>query len=316
MVAPGTLRVIPLGGLGEIGKNMMVVETAEDIVVIDCGLMFPEEEMLGVDLVVPDVSYLLEHEEKVRGILFTHGHEDHIGAIPYILRQINVPLHGTRLTMGLVNVKLREHRMHRDAEVNVVEPGKRFQLGGIGIEFFRVAHSIPDSCGIILYTPVGVMIHTGDFKLDHTPVMGQHTDLNRLSELGNEGVMLLCADSTYAEIEGYTPSERKVAEALDYTMASAPGRVIVGTFASLISRVQMVIDAAGQHGRRVFITGRSMVDNTQMALEMGYLQDPRSVITRIEDLDKYDPNEIAIMTTGTQGEPTAGLARMANKDHR
>jgi ribonuclease J len=316
MVAPGTLRVIPLGGLGEIGKNMMIFETAEDIVVVDCGLMFPEEEMLGVDLVVPDVSYLLEHEEKVRGILFTHGHEDHIGAIPYILRQINVPLYGTRLTMGLVNVKLREHRMHRDADVNVVEPGKRFQLGGIGVEYYRVAHSIPDSCGIILRTPVGAVIHSGDFKLDHTPVMGQHTDLNRLSELGNEGVMLLCADSTYAEIEGYTPSERKVAEALDYTMASAPGRVIVGTFASLISRVQMVIDAASRHGRRVFITGRSMVDNTQMALEMGYLQDPRSVITRIEDLDKYDPNEIAIMTTGTQGEPTAGLARMANKDHR
>jgi ribonuclease J len=316
MVADGSLRVVPLGGLGEIGKNMMVIESADDIVVVDCGLMFPEEEMLGVDLVVPDVSYLLEHEEKVRGIVFTHGHEDHIGAIPYILRQMNVPLYGTRLTMGLVNVKLREHRMHRDAQITIVEPGKRYQLGGIGVEFFRVAHSIPDSTGIILHTPVGVMIHTGDFKLDHTPVMNQHTDLNRLAQLGNEGVMLLCADSTYAEIEGYTPSERMVGEALDYIMASAPGRVIVGTFASLISRLQMVIDAAARHGRRVFITGRSMIDNSQMALEMGYLQDPQRVITRIEDLERYDPNEIAIMTTGTQGEPTAGLARMANKDHR
>ncbi|MGE0538692.1 MAG: ribonuclease J [Dehalococcoidia bacterium] len=316
MVAPGSLRIVPLGGLGEIGKNMMVFETADDIVVVDCGLMFPEEEMLGVDLVVPDVSYLLEREEKIRGIVFTHGHEDHIGAIPYILRQMNVPLYGTRLTMGLVNVKLREHRMHRDAQTTIIEPGKRYELGGIGVEWFRVAHSIPDSTGVILHTPVGVAIHTGDFKLDYTPVMDQHTDLNRLSELGNEGVMLLCADSTYAEIEGYTPSERKVAEALDYMMATAPGRVIVGTFASLISRIQMVIEAAERHGRRVFVTGRSMVDNTQMALEMGYLQDPNGVITRIEDLEKFDPNEIAIMTTGTQGEPTAGLARMANKDHR
>ena len=316
MVDEGALRVIPLGGLGEIGKNMMLFETADDIVVVDCGLMFPEEEMLGVDLVVPDVSYLLENEEKVRGIVITHGHEDHIGAIPYILRQINVPVYGTRLTTGLINVKLREHRMQRDTQVHIVEPGKRFQLGGIGVEYFRVAHSIPDSCGIILHTPVGVVITTGDFKLDHTPVMDQHTDLNRLSELGNEGVMLLCADSTYAEIEGYTPSERAVGEALDNIMATAKGRVIVGTFASLISRIQMVVDAAARHQRKVFVTGRSMVDNSQMALEMGYLQDPQRVITRIEDLGKYDPDEIAIMTTGTQGEPTAGLARMANKDHR
>jgi ribonuclease J len=315
-VPAGELRVIPLGGVGEIGKNMMVFETADDIVVIDCGLMFPEEEMLGVDLVIPDVTYLLEREEKVRGILITHGHEDHIGAIPYILRQINVPVYGARLSVGLINVKLREHRMHRDSKVNIVEPGKRFQLGGIGVEFFRVAHSIPDACGIILHTPVGVAIHTGDFKLDHTPVMNQHTDLNRLAQLGDEGVMLLCADSTYAEVEGYTPSEQKVAEALDAIIATAPGRVIVGTFASLISRIQMVIDAATRHERRVFVTGRSMEQNTQMALELGYLQDPGRVITRIEDLKKYAPHEIAIMTTGTQGEPTAGLARMANREHR
>ena len=315
-VDEGTLRVIPLGGLGEIGKNMMAIETAGDVVVVDCGLMFPEEEMLGVDLVVPDVSYLLERQDKVRGILLTHGHEDHIGALPYILRQINVPVYGTRLTTGLAGVKLREHRMQRETTVNTVEPGKRFQLGGIGVEFFRVAHSIPDSCGIILHTPVGVVVHTGDFKLDHTPIMGQHTDFNRLAELGDEGVMLLCADSTYAEIEGYTPSERMVEEALDYIIATTKGRVIVGTFASLISRIQIVIDAATKHGRKVFVTGRSMVDNTQMALEMGYLRDPQGVITRIEDVGKYEPHQVAIMTTGTQGEPTAGLARMANRDHR
>ena len=316
MVEEDALRVVPLGGLGEIGKNMMVFETRDDIVVVDCGLMFPEEEMLGVDLVVPDISYLLEREEKVRGILITHGHEDHIGALPYILRQMNVPVYAPRLATGLINVKLREHRMLRESDVRVAEPGKRFQLGGIGVEFFRVAHSIPDSCGIILHTPVGAVVHTGDFKLDHTPVMGQHTDLNRLAELGQEGVMLLCADSTYAEIEGYTPSERMVGEALDSILATADGRVIVGTFASLISRIQMVVDAAARHGRRVFVVGRSMVDNTQMALEMGYLQDPQRLITRIEELDRYDPNEVAIVTTGTQGEPTAGLARMANKDHR
>jgi ribonuclease J len=316
MVAKGSLRVVPLGGLGEIGKNMMVFETADDIVVVDCGLMFPEEEMLGVDLVIPDVSYLLEREEKVRAILITHGHEDHIGALPYILRQVNVPVYAPRLAAGLISVKLKEHRMLRESTVNIIEPGKRFPLGGIGIEYFRVAHSIPDACGIILHTPVGAVIHTGDFKLDHTPIMDQHTDLNRLSELGNEGVMLLCADSTYAEVEGYTPSERLVGEALDHIMASAEGRVIVGTFASLISRIQLVIDSAARHGRYVFVTGRSMVDNTGMALEMGYLKDPTGVLKRIEDLKKYEPNEIAIMTTGTQGEPTAGLARMANRDHR
>lgn len=316
MVDEGVLRVVPLGGLGEIGKNMMVFETRDDIVVVDCGLMFPEEEMLGVDLVVPDVTYLLDREEKVRAILITHGHEDHIGALPYILRQINVPVYAPRLATGLINVKLREHHMARDSEVRVAEPGRRYQFGTISAEFFRVAHSIPDSCGIVLHTPAGVVVHTGDFKLDHTPIMGQHTDLNRLAELGERGVLLLCADSTYAEIEGYTPSERLVEQALDSIMATAEGRVIVGTFASLISRIQMVVDAAARHGRKVFVVGRSMVDNTQMALEMGYLRDPQRVITRIEDLRRYPPRQVAIMTTGTQGEPTAGLARMANKDHR
>jgi ribonuclease J len=316
MVQSGSLRVVPLGGLGEIGKNMMVFETANDIVVVDCGLMFPEEEMLGVDLVVPDVSYLLERAEKVRAIVITHGHEDHIGALPYILRQINVPVYGTRLTTGLISVRLKEHRILRETELRIVEPGKRYQIGGFGVEYFRVAHSIPDSCGIILHTPVGVAIHTGDFKLDHTPVMGQYTDLSRLAELGNEGVMLLCADSTYAEIEGYTPSEQKVADAIEQIMATAEGRVIVGTFASLISRIQMVIDAAARHGRRVIVIGRSMEDNTAMALELGYLQDPQKVLARVDELKRLEPHQVAIMTTGTQGEPTAGLARMANRDHR
>jgi ribonuclease J len=315
MIPRDTLRVIPLGGLGEIGKNMMVFETTDDIVVVDAGLQFPEEEMLGIDLVIPDISYLLERREKVRGILITHGHEDHIGALPYILRDLNVPVYASRLSAGLINVKLKEHRV-RDRTVNVIVPGERFTLGRIGVEFFRVAHSIPDACGLILHTPAGRVVHTGDFKLDHTPVMGQHTDLNRLAEVGREGVALLCSDSTYAEIPGYTPSEQVVGDSIDFVMARAEGRVIVATFASLIARIQQVIDAAARHGRRVFVTGRSMVDNVQMALELGYLDDRGGVLGRMEEMNTLPPRRVVIMSTGSQGEPTSALARMANRDHR
>ncbi len=316
MLTRDTLRVLPLGGLGEIGKNMMVYETTDDIVVVDAGLMFPEEEMLGIDLVIPDISYLVDHADKLRGILITHGHEDHIGALPYVLRALNVPVFASRLSAGLINVKLKEHKLARERTVNVITPGERFELGGIGVEFFRVAHSIPDACGVILHTPGGKVVHTGDFKLDHTPVMGQHTDLNRLAEIGNEGVALLCSDSTYAEVPGYTPSEQAVGESLDFVMSKAEGRVIVATFASLISRVQQVIDAATRHGRKVYVTGRSMIDNVTMALDLGYLDDPADAVSRIEDLGKQPPNKIVIMSTGSQGEPTSALARMANQDHR
>lgn len=315
MIPRDTLRVIPLGGLGEIGKNMMVFETTDDIVVVDAGLQFPEEEMLGVDLVIPDITYLLERRDKVRGILITHGHEDHIGALPYVLRDLNVPVYASRLSAGLINVKLKEHRI-RDRTIKVVIPGERFTLGRIGVEFFRVAHSIPDACGLILHTPAGRVVHTGDFKLDHTPVMGQHTDLNRLAAVGQEGVALLCSDSTYAEIPGYTPSEQVVGESIDFVMARAEGRVIVATFASLIARIQQVIDAAARNGRKVFVTGRSMVDNVQMALELGYLDDPRGVLGRIEEMNNLPPRRVVIMSTGSQGEPTSALARMANRDHR
>jgi len=315
MIPRDTLRVIPLGGLGEIGKNMMAFETTDDIVVVDAGLQFPEEEMLGVDLVIPDITYLLERRDKVRGILITHGHEDHIGALPYVLRDLNVPVYASRLSAGLINVKLKEHRV-RDRTVKVVIPGERFTLGRIGVEFFRVAHSIPDACGLILHTPAGRVVHTGDFKLDHTPVMGQHTDLNRLAAVGQEGVALLCSDSTYAEIPGYTPSEQVVGESIDFVMARAEGRVIVATFASLIARIQQVIDAAARNGRKVFVTGRSMVDNVQMALELGYLDDPRGVLGRIEEMNNLPPKRVVIMSTGSQGEPTSALARMANRDHR
>ncbi|MHB8577522.1 MAG: ribonuclease J, partial [Dehalococcoidia bacterium] len=315
-MANQTLKVIPLGGLGEIGKNMMAFELADDIVVVDCGLQFPEQEMLGIDLVIPDVTYLVERIGKVRGILLTHGHEDHIGALPYVLRDLPVPVFCTRLTHGLVSVKLKEHRLLRETDLRMIEPGDRIELGSCTAEFFRVAHSIPDACGIILETPLGRVIHTGDFKLDHTPVMGQHTDLPRLTELGNEGVTLLCADSTYAEIPGYTPSEQVVGEALDNIMNQASGRMIVATFASLISRIQQVIDAAVRHNRRVFVVGRSMVDNVNMAFEQGYLEAPAGTMGRIEEMRNLPPERVAIMTTGSQGEPTSALARMANQDHR
>jgi len=310
------LRIIPLGGLGEIGKNMMVMELSQDMIIIDAGLMFPQEEMLGVDLVIPDISYIRERQKKLRAIIITHGHEDHTGALPYVLRELRVPIYCTRLTRGLISVKLKEHKLLKGADLRTVSPGEKISLGAFQVEFVRVTHSIPDSCGLAIRTPVGTVIHSGDFKLDHTPVMGEPTDLPRWAELGRQGVLLLLSDSTYAESPGYTPSEQVVGESLDRIMATAPGRVIVATFASLISRVQQVIDAAYRNGRRVFVTGRSMVDNVQMALELGYLSVPENVLTPIDQLSRMQPQKVAIMTTGSQGEPTSALVRMASRDHR
>jgi len=310
------LKIIPLGGLSEIGKNMMAMEYQDDIVVIDAGLMFPGEEMLGIDLVIPDISYLLERRERIRGIVITHGHEDHVGALPYLLPQLDVPVYSTKLTHGLISVKLKERKALSGAKLKVVPFGSQVTLGRFKVEFFPVCHSIPDAAGLIIHTPVGTIVHSGDFKLDYTPVDGKPTDLSRLAQLGAQGVLLLLADSTYAELPGYTPSERVVGETLDHIMAEAPGRVIVTTFSSLVSRIQQVIDSAARHQRRVFIVGRSMTDIVRMALELGYLKAPDGILARLDELKGMPHNRVVFVTTGSQGEPTSALVRIANRDHR
>lgn len=311
------LRVIPLGGLGEIGKNMMALECGDDIIVVDCGVQFPTEEMLGVDLIIPDISYLTERADRVRGILITHGHEDHIGALPFVLPQLEAPVYAPRLAHGLISVKLREHRATRDAVVAPIDPGVPYQLGdSFRASWFRVCHSIPDAMGIAISTPLGTVIHTGDFKIDHTPVDGHTIDLTTLARHGSDGVLLLCSDSTYAEIPGYTPSEQILGDTLDRAVGDAPGRVMVATFASLISRIQQVIDAAARHHRKVGIVGRSMADNVNMAAEMGYLSLPPGLLLSLNEIRGYPPEQVVLLTTGSQGEPTSALVRIANRDHR
>ncbi len=314
-MAQPRLKVIPLGGLSEIGKNMMVLEYQEDIIIIDAGLMFPEEDMLGVDLVIPDISYLMERRDRIKGMLVTHGHEDHIGALPYVLPQLDVPIYCTQLTQGLISVKLKERKALAKASLNVVPPGGKVTLGCFQVEFFPVCHSIPDAVGLIINTPVGTIVHSGDFKLDFTPVSGNPTDLSRLAEIGREGVLLLLSDSTYAELPGYTPSEMVVGEALDHIMAEAPGRVIITTFSSLISRIQQVFDSATKYERRVFVVGRNMTNIVRMAMELGYLKAPDGLLGRLDELKDMPHDRIVFVTTGSQGEPTSALVRIANRDH-
>jgi len=308
------LRVIPLGGLGEIGKNMMALEYGNDIVVIDAGLMFPSEEMLGVDLLIPDISYLLARQNNLRGIVITHGHEDHIGALPYILSRITPPVYATRFTRELILVELKQRGVKTRAKLNLVSPGSRITLGKFTIEFFSVCHSIPDCVGLIIHTPLGSVVHSGDFKIDYTPVISEATNFNQLASLGAKGVLLLLSDSTYAELPGYTPSEMVVGGTLDRIVSEAKGRVIVTTFASLISRMQQVFDVAVKHGRRVFIIGRSMKEIASMALKTGYLSAPPGIICRLDELKSLPHNRIIVLSTGSQGEPTSALVRMANRD--
>jgi len=309
MVTP--IRIVPLGGLGEVGKNMMVVEYGDDIVVIDAGLMFPKEGMHGIDLVLPDFNYLIERKERVRAVLITHGHEDHTGALPYLLRDLDVPVYAPPLAHDLIEVKLRENSGVGHYDLHEVHPGDTLDFGGIKAEFFRVCHSIPDACGIALHTEAGVVVHSGDFKIDHTPVSGYPTELARLAELGREGVLLLMSDSTYAEVPGYTPSEQVVGVALDHAVGDAPGRVLVATFASLIARVQQIVDAAVKHGRSVAFAGRSMVNNVNMAVAKGYITAPTGTIVTLEQLAVLEPERQVIVLTGAQGEPLAVLARVS-----
>jgi len=309
------LKVIPLGGLGEIGKNMLALEYAHDIIVIDAGLMFPSEEMLGVDLVIPDINYLIQRRQYLRGVVITHGHEDHIGALPYILPQLAPPIYATRFTARLISAELKQRGVKGGAKINEVHAGSRVRLGNFSVEFFPVCHSIPDTMGLIIHTPVGIVVHSGDFKLDHTPVIGEPADLSRLAELGRKGVLLLLSDSTYVELPGYTPSEQVVSEALDHIMMGASGRVIITTFSSLISRIQQVVDVAAKHNRRVFITGRSMEEIVPLAVETGYLTIPPGIRCGFNEFKRLPHNRVVILTTGSQGEPTSALVRMANRDH-
>ena len=308
------LRVIPLGGLGEIGRNMMALEYGNDIVVIDAGLMFPSEEMPGVDFLIPDISYLLARQHSVRGIVITHGHEDHIGALPYVLSRITPPVYATKFARELILVELKQRGVKTSAKLNVVSPGSRITLGRFTIEFFSVCHSIPDSVGLVIHTPVGTVVHSGDFKIDYTPAISEATNLNQLASLGAKGVLLLLSDSTYAELPGYTPSEKVVSDTLDRIVSEAEGRVIITTFASLISRVQQVLDVAAKHGRRVFIIGRSMREIVSMALKTGYLTAAPGIVCRLDELKTLPHNQVIVLSTGSQGEPTSALVRMANRD--
>ena len=317
MILKPNLRIIPLGGLGEIGKNMMALECGDDIIVVDCGVQFPTEDMLGVDLVIPDTTYLRENSQRVRAILITHGHEDHIGALPFVLPELDVPVYAPQLAHGLITVKLQERRASRGATAHAIEPYVPYKFGdNFQVTWFRVCHSIPDAMGMAIETPLGTVIHTGDFKIDHTPVDGHTIDLAALAQYGSQGVLLLCSDSTYAELPGFTPSEQIMSEALDRAIGDAPGRVMVATFASLISRIQQVIHAAERHQRKVSIVGRSMLDNVKMATEMGYLSMSPDTLIPINQTRGVPPEQMVLLTTGSQGEPTSALVRIANQDHR
>ncbi|MBQ8387699.1 MAG: RNase J family beta-CASP ribonuclease [Clostridia bacterium] len=310
------LRIIPLGGIGEIGKNITAVEYGDDIIIIDCGVGFPDEDMFGIDLVIPDITYLEKHRDKIRGMVLTHGHEDHIGSIPYVLRSINPPIYGTRLTLKIIENKLKEHRLPWDTDLHCVEADDTVRLGCFSIEFIRVNHSIADACCLAIRTPLGVLIHTGDFKLDLTPIEGDIMNIPRLGELGNQGVLLLMCESTNAERPGYTPSERTVGRSLEYVFnTNQEKRIVISTFSSNVHRVQQILDIAARHYRKVAITGRSMITIISSAVELGYINLPEGVLIDINDIKRYRPEELVLVCTGSQGEPMSALYRMAFGDH-
>ena len=309
------VQIIPLGGLGEIGKNMTVFRYGDDMILIDAGLMFPEDDMLGIDLVIPDITYLVENKDKIKGIFLTHGHEDHIGALPYVMKQIDCPVYGTALTLGILQGRLKENGVGNE-NLHVVKPGDKINAGAFKLDFIRVNHSIPDAVAIAITTPIGVIIHTGDFKIDHTPVDGQVMEFNKFAEYGDRGVLCLLADSTNAERPGFTPSEKMVGQTFDEEFRYAKHRIIVATFSSNVHRIQQVIDTAVKYDRKVAVIGRSMVNVVNIAKELGYLKVPEGVLIDIDETHNYTPEKVVIITTGSQGEPMSALTRMAMNDHK
>jgi ribonuclease J len=311
------LRIVPIGGLGEVGKNMTLYEYGNDILIVDAGIMFPENDMLGIDYIIPDFEdYLKDKRNRVRGIIFTHGHEDHIGAIQHLLEMVNAPIYATRLTLGLVEVKLNRHGLRGKADIRIVKAGDKVQIGPFNVDFFHVCHSIPDGVGLGIDTPAGLVVHTGDYKFDHTPVDNWPTDYAKLAEFAQRGVSVLLADSTNATDPGWTPSERTIDDGLDEVFKSAKGRILVATFASLISRMQQVANAAERHGRKIAFTGRSMVDNMNMARELGYVDFPERLVISLEKSLSMPDNQVVLMCTGSQGEPRSIMGRLANGTNR
>lgn len=310
------IKVIPLGGLGEIGKNITAIEYDKEIIVIDCGIAFPDEEMYGVDLIIPDITYLMDNKEKVKAFVLTHGHEDHIGSLPYILKELNIPVYGTRLTLGILENKLKEHSLEKKCTLKTVEAGDIIEFEDIKVEFIRNTHSIADSCSLAIHTPIGNILHTGDFKIDYTPIDGLVMDLERISQLGREGILLLMADSTNVERQGHSLSERFIGQTLNKIFSTATGRVIVATFASNIHRMQQIADASVKYKRKVAFSGRSMENISKVAMELGYLHIPEGIIINVDDIGNYRNDKITIITTGSQGESMAALARIAFSNHR
>lgn len=310
------IKIIPLGGINEIGKNITAIEYKDDIIVIDCGLKFPDDDMFGIDIVIPDISYLIKNAEKIKGIFLTHGHEDHIGALPYVLKQLNVPVYGTKLTIGIVETKLKEHGLLASTQLMRVKPKDIIKLESVSVEFIKTNHSIADSVAIAIHTPLGVVLHTGDFKIDYTPIDGEMMDFGRLAELGRKGVLVMMADSTNVERPGYTLTERVVGETFLRLFGKAKGRIIVATFASNIHRIQQIITAAQAYDKKVAVSGRSMENIVQVAAELGYLNFEEDVLVPIDHIGKYPNEKVVIITTGSQGEPMSALARMAASEHR
>ncbi len=311
-----TVKIIPLGGLLEIGKNMTVFEFGNDMIIVDCGLAFPTDDMLGVDLVIPDMTYLEKNKHRIKGLFITHGHEDHIGSIPYLLKQINVPIYGTRLTIGLISNKLEEHKLLQSAKLKVVRHGDKVTVGKFKVEFIRSSHSIPDSSALAIHTPAGIIVHTGDFKIDYTPIDGRIMDFGRLAELGNKGVLALMSDSTNSEKSGYTASESTVGEVFDKLFSNCKKRIVVATFATNVHRVQQIVNSALKYGRKIAVCGRSMMNMINTARELGYIVGAENIFIDIDMIKNYTDEQLVIITTGSQGEPMSALTRMSAGDHR